>query len=207
MTQREVIISHAAKMFVEQGVKAVRMDNIAQELSVSKRTLYEIFGDKEGLLYESIKHYSEVTCEVRAKQIAELDNDLEIMLLNLRSMVDQAPTSFRMRRNIRRFYPAVYNRLNDELSSKAKMEMKSWVDSCIVKGYFDKNVNADFVVEILQNSSQGIFLNETEVENTHRVRIEMMTYSLIIFIRGLCTPKGMKIIDDCFNKYFGTPQI
>ena len=40
MTQRENIIHHAAKMFVEQGIKAVRMDDIAQELGISKRTLY-----------------------------------------------------------------------------------------------------------------------------------------------------------------------
>ena len=47
MTQRELIVEQAAKMFVNQGVKAVRMDDIAHELSISKRTLYELFGDKE----------------------------------------------------------------------------------------------------------------------------------------------------------------
>lgn len=39
------------QMFATQGIKSVRMDDIAQHLGVSKRTLYELFGDKEGLLY------------------------------------------------------------------------------------------------------------------------------------------------------------
>lgn len=49
--QKERIIDQAMHMFVSQGIKSVRMDDIAQQLGVSKRTLYEMFGDKEGLLY------------------------------------------------------------------------------------------------------------------------------------------------------------
>ena len=51
MTQRDYIIDRATQMFVSQGIKSVRMDDIAQSLGVSKRTLYEMFGDKEELIY------------------------------------------------------------------------------------------------------------------------------------------------------------
>ena len=47
MSQRDYIIDKATEMFVSQGIKSVRMDDIAQSLGVSKRTLYEMFGDKE----------------------------------------------------------------------------------------------------------------------------------------------------------------
>ena len=45
--QKERIIDQAMHMFVSQGIKSVRMDDIAQQLGVSKRTLYEMFGDKK----------------------------------------------------------------------------------------------------------------------------------------------------------------
>ena len=45
MDQKERIIEQAMHMFVSQGIKSVRMDDIAQQLGVSKRTLYELFGD------------------------------------------------------------------------------------------------------------------------------------------------------------------
>ncbi|WP_303669866.1 TetR/AcrR family transcriptional regulator, partial [uncultured Alistipes sp.] len=44
--RKERIIDQAMQMFVAQGIKAVRMDDIARQLGVSKRTLYEEFGDK-----------------------------------------------------------------------------------------------------------------------------------------------------------------
>lgn len=57
--QKGRIIDQAMQMFVSQGIKSVRMDDIAQQLGVSKRTLYEMFGDKEGLLYLAMERYSE----------------------------------------------------------------------------------------------------------------------------------------------------
>ena len=45
--------------FIERGVKAVKMDDIATKLTISKRTLYEIYTDKEQLLFEGIKKYDE----------------------------------------------------------------------------------------------------------------------------------------------------
>ena len=55
--QKERIIDQAMQMFATQGIKSVRMDDIAQHLGVSKRTLYELFGDKEGLLYLAMERY------------------------------------------------------------------------------------------------------------------------------------------------------
>ena len=40
----------ATILFQAQGVKQARMDDIARELAISKKTLYELFSDKEELL-------------------------------------------------------------------------------------------------------------------------------------------------------------
>lgn len=41
------VVETASKSFMTLGIKAVHMDDIASSLSISKRTLYELFGDKE----------------------------------------------------------------------------------------------------------------------------------------------------------------
>ena len=53
------ILETAMKLFVEQGVKAVKMDDVAQALTISKRTLYELYKDKEELLYQGILQFNE----------------------------------------------------------------------------------------------------------------------------------------------------
>lgn len=47
---RNLVIATAQKLFYKEGVRAVTMDKVAQSLRMSKRTLYELFTDKEDLL-------------------------------------------------------------------------------------------------------------------------------------------------------------
>lgn len=56
---KDRIISYAMPEFYKRGVKAVKMDEISQGLHVSKRTVYEIFGDKEELLLAGMMRQQE----------------------------------------------------------------------------------------------------------------------------------------------------
>lgn len=203
MTQREVIIENAMRMFVTHGVKAVRMDDIARELSVSKRTLYELFGDKEELLYQSVKLYSEQLHYQRQQLMRSAENELEMMIICLRDMINVAPVSSRMRRNIRRFYPEVYVRLETEFTSLMRESISRWVNVCVQKGYFTTTAECDLIINILYGSSQGLLTSELFESRQPTEVISMLSYSLVVFIRGLCTPKGIEIIDKSFSKYLG----
>ena len=87
MDQKERIIEQAMHMFVSQGIKSVRMDDIAQQLGVSKRTLYELFGDKEGLLYLAMDRYFEKKRIERAAVCAHARNVLEAMFMVLGGVI------------------------------------------------------------------------------------------------------------------------
>lgn len=56
---KDRIISYAMPEFYKRGVKAVKMDEISQGLHVSKRTVYEIFGDKEELVLAGMMRQQE----------------------------------------------------------------------------------------------------------------------------------------------------
>lgn len=203
MTSKEIIVDSAMKMFVSRGVKAVRMDDIAHELSVSKRTLYELFGDKEELLYQSIVHYLRQTSEHRSKLIEQADNVLEVMIICLRDMVNSAPIANRLRRNMSRFYPTVNQRIEQEIQSESRRNIALWIKRCVEQGYFTKTSDCEFVVKVLHDSAQGMMGSDLYDTNDHVEVTAMMTYALVIFIRGLCTAKGVEIVDRSFDKYFG----
>lgn len=202
MTQRDNIIHYTSKMFVEQGIKAVRMDDIAKELSISKRTLYELFGDKEELIFQSIKHYLEQARERRIKQILDLENPLEIMVICIRDMIDAAPVAGRIRRNMRRFYPTVYAKLEEEVQATSQNDLKRWVSECLECGYFDRRIRSEYAIKLIHHSVHGVLVNTLHEETPSDELVSLMSYSLLIFIRGLCTVEGQRVIDECTQKYF-----
>ena len=202
MTQKEIIVREAAKMFLSEGIKSVRMDDIARGLSVSKRTLYELFGDKEELIYEAICHFVEEAHARRSLILQDVDNELEAMLVSLRDMIVRAPEVARVRRNIERFYPKVNTRLEESCMMSSKSELREWLAASIERGYLTPTANCDLVVDVLHNCVQGMLVVEYSDDNRSANVVSRVACSVLIFIRGLCTPEGLAVVDRCFSAYY-----
>ena len=56
---RRRVIDAAMKAFAEKGIRSVTMDDVAHILSMSKRTLYQLFADKQDLLLACVKRKDE----------------------------------------------------------------------------------------------------------------------------------------------------
>ena len=77
---RAVILKAAMKAFTEKGIRAVKMDDIAESLAISKRTMYEIYATKEELLYEGVKTFR----EDRRKKFMEMGKEKDLMEILLK---------------------------------------------------------------------------------------------------------------------------
>ena len=77
MIEKETILEEVAKMFNANGIKPVTMDYISMDMKISKRTLYEIFKDKDDLVMQVMQHEMKKADEKIKKIIAESDNVLD----------------------------------------------------------------------------------------------------------------------------------
>ena len=60
MTRLEEILEVACKLYYQQGIKSVSMDDIAESLSISKKTLYNTVSNKNELLNLVTKNLSSI---------------------------------------------------------------------------------------------------------------------------------------------------
>ena len=77
---RERIITAATEAFTSKGIKSITMDDIAAALGISKRTLYEVFSDKESLLKECILKAQADRDKYLQKIFEQSHNVLEVIL-------------------------------------------------------------------------------------------------------------------------------
>lgn len=54
---KERILELAMQEFSLRGLRDIKMDDMAHKLRISKRTLYEIYADKESLLLEGLQRH------------------------------------------------------------------------------------------------------------------------------------------------------
>lgn len=196
MTHKEHIIESAMQMFVRQGIKSVRMDDIAQELGVSKRTLYELFGDKEELLYLCLRRHMTIVNEAVVERASQAGNLLEAVLTGFFGMTQYSETNSRIFGNLKKFYPDVHERLHRELGAIGTERFKRAIERCVEQGLLDNKTNIDLAITMLYYMAAGIIARK-DVIMPEGVSVREAFFSVVIlFFRGISTPEGMCIIDN-----------
>lgn len=194
MTSKEHIAQRAMQMFSARGFKAVRMDDIAQLLGVSKRSLYELFGDKEGLLYEAVISYFE---SIRHQQIAlcaGAADVLEKLFIVLNDILERSEQVGRMMTDLKRSYPAVHDRLIREGAARNREELRAMLREGINGGIFVDNFHIDLAISVLYYTASAVTHHElTPPEGISEQKAFMQIVST--FFRGISTAKGLQLVD------------
>ncbi len=86
---RKPVVEIATKEFHSKGVKSVTMDDVAHLLAMSKRTLYQLFNDKEDLLMACMETNVRREEEYVAELLKRTDNVLEILMHIFRQKIQE----------------------------------------------------------------------------------------------------------------------
>lgn len=197
MTQRENIIKHVSQMILTLGVKSVRMDDVASDMGMSKRTLYEMFGDKEELMYESFAYLINERSRTLSKKTKGCENMLEVLLISVRELCGNGISSEveqRLACNLKKFYPAVYERIRRYHSECGLNGLKYALDRCHEEGLLDPNADIELMAQLFL-STMGYFISDGNSLPENVSREEAFAVMTINFLRGLSSVKGLQIID------------
>ena len=195
--QRNRVIEMASLMFFEHGIRKVRMDDVAAALTMSKRTLYEMFADKEELLLECMKVNQEKKRE-NAVQVADsADNVLEIVLrLYQYGMEEMKNVHPSMYRDIKK-YPKVCEYLNQRKAQNTK-NSKVFYETGVRQGLLRSDINFDIFQFLVDLSMSGFLTNDLLMERW--ALADVLDTVVRVNMRGICTEKGQRMLDEFLGK-------
>lgn len=185
---RQRIIEAATREFEAKGIKSVKMDDIACLLSVSKRTVYEIFGNKEDLLLECVKHDMDRTdAEMNAFAHEPGHNVIDIMLhfyeVKMSRMSRINPAYFIELDK----YPQVLRHFEERRKMRTA-NSASFFSEGIKQGYFRPEVNYELIEKIADLTIREVMSQQLYIEYNLK---EVFSNLTMVFMRGLCTSKGI----------------
>ncbi len=194
---RNHVIEVALKAFHTKGIKNVTMDDIAHSLCMSKRTLYQMFADKEDLLLACVKAHSDkreaMFCNLSEKSV----NVLEFILTLFAENIKEAQEI-----NVD-FYAEIlkYPKVVDFFNQKQKMQENDAVEFLtkgIEQGYFREGINFHIVYNQLSEGINTLLRNEVLASYS---KLEVFKNTVILYIRGCSTLKGIEMIDRFIEKH------
>lgn len=188
---RQRIIDAAMQCFMQKGIKAVRMDDIANELSISKRTLYEIFQNKEDLLFEGVKNATEQQSQSMLVYSQQHNDVMQIILhfyvLKIRELDTVNPLFFT---EINK-YDKVRNYLQERHEEQRKNTNKFFLRG-VEEGYFLPQLNYDIVTRLGDASME--YVMSTKMYKEYSLQ-ELFKNFVSVLLRGYCTEKGQRLLE------------
>lgn len=194
-------IAHTAKeMILNLGVRSVSMDDIAGKLGISKKTIYQYYSDKDGLIahvFEQLIKYNVGLC-CRDKELSE--NAIHEAMLNIESVSTMFQTvNPNVINDLWKYYPSVFQAFQ---AHKDKYVFDI-VKANILRGQEENLYRQNLQVDILARyrvEALLIFFSESFRKhidaNFAVIESEVITH----FIYGLVTPLGYEMIEKYKNK-------
>ncbi len=200
MDTRARILEKASEMFLSMGIRSVTMDAIASELGISKRTIYELFHDKDDLVVQALRQMIINHNNEMLGIITGSDNVIEAIVLIMR-MESQRRMHFTkvFSEDIKKYYPVVYTSFYScKESLKEFSASYRLLEKGIKEGIFRKGLRIDLVDNFLH---EVINL----MHNSERIRMmnpqgpEVLDNIFLPYFRGLCTQRGLELMDKYFE--------
>lgn len=176
---------------MKYGIKSITMDDVARELGISKKTLYQFVTDKEDLVSKfidfEIKLRQEEVCKCFRIGFNAIEELFEISLFMNKLMRHQNPAT---EYDLKKYYPDHYAKM-----VKSRREgMYSYILSNLKKGkkegLYRKDLNEEIIAKLYLSRSENVHFNElfsVEEFTSFNLFQELITYH----VRGIASEKGI----------------
>ncbi len=192
------IVEHTTRMFARDGVKAVRMDDIAAEMGISKRTIYEIFGDKDTLITECLDHFTDMVKKENEEIASKTDNIIAEYLSMLEGLDRRMDATCKIMDDMRKFYPHIYEQYLRNHACEATNDIQRKLQQGIEQGYLIPSLDIKLALSVLGHSMYGAIKTEQLAPSNVSQR-DAFKFFITHFIRGISTQKGIELIDKKLN--------
>ena len=186
------IVVTATRAFRARGIRGVKMDDLARELGISKRTLYETFCDKETLLDACCQRISDLHQKFLDKTIKQTDNALEIILQDMAFCLRETQgISIEFVHDVQS-YKHVAETMKERRKNntqKALSILQRGVEQGLFRPEVDYALFYEFFARQVGYFSQDPCFRELSLSDIYNNII-------ILALRGCCTEKGLKQIDN-----------
>jgi transcriptional regulator, TetR family len=198
---KDTILEKSKELFLRNGFKTVGMDDIAQSLHISKKTIYQHFPSKDDL----VKAVLGYIYGLAFSKIAEISGKCETAIhehFKIKESIDgilgkdfeTSPCFFQLKK----YYPELCYDFEKRRCKDIKTHIEGNISEGIKQGVYRKNLDKTFLAAQFIAGSDAIDLYEKFPEEIGK-SISMKERDdkfLEFYLRSIVTPKGLEIVEN-----------
>jgi AcrR family transcriptional regulator len=190
------ITQAAFDLFCQRGIKSVSMDDIAQQLSMSKKTIYKWFDNKDQIVYHACKNF-----------LATMEADCESSMQGAKSAIEELWGIMEMTKRVAaKIHPSIFHDVQKyhgdswQLWLAHKYDfMLEKIKQNILRGIEEGLYRSDLDVELIARMRMGTIELAYDDKlfpplkfNIQKVQLDVMEHYML----GIATLRGHKMINE-----------
>ncbi len=195
MEPKERIIEQARELFIRLGIRSISMDDIAGQIGMSKKTLYQHFEDKDELVelvvaFETnrMQHDCHACANTAQNAVEEIFKTMEMVMQHFRNM--NPMVLFDMHKFHSKAFAKFMEHKNIFLLDFISTNLKRGIS----EGYFRQDIKIDILAKFRLESMMLAF--NMEAFPPAKYNVAEVTITMIeTFLYGLATASGFKLIE------------
>lgn len=194
MDVKERILEKADELFNRYGIRSVSMDEMASQLGMSKKTLYQYFADKEELVdavLSSTLIKNKQDCQDARKAAENAIHEVFISFDRVQEMFSQMnPAMFF---DLQKYHPNVYRKFHEYKYTFLYQIIRANIETGIKQELYRPEVDVDILTR-LRIETVMLPFDATVFPNNRTQLIHIEQQILDLFLFGMTTPKGQKLV-------------
>ncbi|MES2882440.1 MAG: TetR/AcrR family transcriptional regulator [Bacteroidota bacterium] len=200
MEVKERILVKADDLFCRYGIRSVSMDDIAAQLGMSKKTLYQFFADKEELVnavFTNVLDEHRTCCMADKKRAENAVHEIFLAYDMMQEMFAQINPVVIF--DLEKYHPEVFRKFHDFKHNFLGQVIKSNIEGGIKQELYRPEIDVEVITRFRIESVMMPFNSSVFPNNrTHLLHIEQQILEHFLF--GVVTTKGQKLIHKYKNQ-------
>ena len=193
---KENIIVKIRNLFFRYGIKSVTMDDIAQELGISKKTLYQHFATKTDVL-NSVAEYNlakdqKMVADIHLKATDAIDEMFLLAHYLIEEIANiQSPT---LLYDLQKYYPNNWKEFEAVQNEQVYNHIKHNIERGIKEQLYRANLNCDIIAKLYVSKCMCV-IDEVNFPQKTYDKVTLFKDFFEYHIRGIALPKGVKLLE------------
>ena len=194
---KEDIVKRALNDFMQYGFKTFTMDDLANKMGMSKKTLYEYFPSKEDLVDAALDYALEISCKNVDTFVQGEGSVIENVYRNQKKVQEVFNiNSDRPIWELQKYYPKTYERMEGEFAKTDALFIDKLLEKGWQEGLFRKDINVNFYKVFYTNTSVQRLRSITHTFPEREFPFWETIYTILeYFFRILVNEKGLKELE------------
>lgn len=189
---RKKIAKKASEMFLKLGFKSITMDDIANEMGISKKTIYKFFSNKELLIEESTQyvhsHIQKVIAQIIEKNYNAIQENFEIRKM-FKEIFRDSDTSAIFQ--LKKHYPEIYHKISCQNKQECNILFTQNIEKGIQEGLYRKEIDVMSITQFYFFLIMAIKETQSSDKESYEMEIKALEYHT----RAIATEKGLQELE------------